>query len=52
MDGTDCLKEHGVYLHYAMEDLEYDFREGDRPRHSAPPDLDRELVPGLSVKLL
>jgi hypothetical protein len=30
MDGTDCLKEHGVYLHYAMEDLEYDFREGDR----------------------
>ncbi len=24
------LKEHGVYLHYDMEDLEHDIREGDR----------------------
>jgi hypothetical protein len=24
------LKEHGVYLHYGIEDLEHDMREADR----------------------
>jgi len=24
------LKEHGVFMHYALKDLEYDMREADR----------------------
>jgi len=30
MDVHGFLKEHGVYLHYSLEDLEHDIREADR----------------------
>ena len=30
MEVHGFLKAHGVYLHYGMEDLERDMREGDR----------------------
>jgi hypothetical protein len=30
MEVHGFLKAHGVYLHYRMEDLEHDMREGDR----------------------
>jgi hypothetical protein len=30
MEVHGFLKEHGVYLHYGMEDLEHDIRESDR----------------------
>lgn len=30
MEVHGFLKEHRVYLHYGMEDLEHDIREGDR----------------------
>jgi len=30
MEVHGFLKEHGVYLHYSMEDLEHDIREADR----------------------
>ena len=30
MEVHGFLKEHGVYLHYDMEDLEHDMREADR----------------------
>lgn len=30
MEVHGFLKEHGVYLHYSLEDLEHDMREADR----------------------